>query len=54
MGPERLLQRAKGTNKRVFNQSVLFYLIYVLVLDTLCLNKGFVGAKKNLDRNCMK
>lgn len=53
MGPERLLQRAKGTNKRVFNQNVL--------LSDLCVSSRYplfeqrlCGGKKKLDRNCMK
>ena len=49
-GPWRLLQSVKEPNRQVFNQSALFYLIYVLVLDTLCLNKGFYLAEQ-LDRN---
>lgn len=42
-GPWRLLQSVKGPNRQVFNQSALFYLIYVLVLDTLCLNRLLFG-----------
>ena len=52
-GASETAKKSKESNRSVFNQSVLFNLIYVLVLDTLCLNKDFLWLKK-LDRHCIK